>query len=108
MGCLWVVPQFVVAKSAPTVNSWIQTTLDRDIKTAATRYCKQRGIKLQYFIEQAIIEQLEDEIDLAAYHQRKNEETVSLTEVLKNRKLKKSLLGVKKSIAKASTERHCW
>jgi hypothetical protein len=72
-------------------TSTLSTILDRDIKTAATKYCKQHGIKLQYFIEQAIIEQLEDEIDLATYHQRKDEETVSLTEILKNKKTKKSL-----------------
>lgn len=69
----------------------LSTVIDSDIKTAATKYCKQRGIKLQYFIEQAIIEQLEDEMDLATYHQRKNEETVSLAEILKSKKLKKPL-----------------
>ena len=44
--------------------------------------CKRRGIKLRYMIEQALIEQLEDEIDLEAYRARRDEETFSLEEVL--------------------------
>jgi hypothetical protein len=37
---------------------------------------------MRYLIEQALVEQLEDEIDLEAYHARRNEETLSLEEVL--------------------------
>lgn len=67
----------------------LSTIIDSEIKKAATQYCNQRGIKLQYFVEQAIVEQLEDEIDLAAYHQRKDEETVSLEQILRAKKPRK-------------------
>mgnify|MGYP001792358811 FL=1 len=60
----------------------LSTVIDVRGKDAITSFCKRRGIKLRYMIEQALIEQLEDEIDLEAYHARRNEETVSLEEVL--------------------------
>ncbi len=44
-------------------------------------------LKIQSVVENAIREQLEDEIDLATYDERKNEAEISLTAVLK--KLKK-------------------
>ena len=60
----------------------LSTVIDVRVKDAITSFCKRRGIKLRYMVEQALIEQLEDEIDLEAYHARRNEETVSLEEVL--------------------------
>ncbi|HMQ03572.1 MAG TPA: DUF6290 family protein [Pyrinomonadaceae bacterium] len=60
----------------------LSTVIDSRVKDALVSFCKRRGIKLRYMIEQALIEQLEDEIDLEAYEARKNEETVSLEEVL--------------------------
>ncbi|MGD9631184.1 MAG: DUF6290 family protein [Pyrinomonadaceae bacterium] len=63
----------------------LSTVIDSRVKEALVSFCKRRGIKLRYMIEQALIEQLEDEIDLEAYEARKNEETVSLEEVLAGR-----------------------
>jgi hypothetical protein len=60
----------------------LSTVIDARVKDALVSFCKRRGIKLRYLIEQALVEQLEDEIDLEAYHARRNEETVSLEEVL--------------------------
>lgn len=60
----------------------LSTIIDAQVKDALVSFCKRRGIKLRYLIEQALVEQLEDEIDLEAYHARRNEETVSLDEVL--------------------------
>ncbi|MBC77250.1 MAG: hypothetical protein CME64_14665 [Halobacteriovoraceae bacterium] len=60
----------------------LSTNLDIQIKEALTKLCKKKGLKIQHFIESAIIEKLEDEVDLEAYHQRKNEETVSLASLL--------------------------
>ncbi|MEZ5423465.1 MAG: DUF6290 family protein [Pyrinomonadaceae bacterium] len=60
----------------------LSTVIDSRVKDALVSFCKRRGIKLRYMIEQALIEQLEDEIDLEAYEARRNEETVSLEEVL--------------------------
>ncbi|MBA3770127.1 MAG: hypothetical protein H0X08_06490 [Blastocatellia bacterium] len=37
---------------------------------------------MRYLIEQSLIERLEDEIDLEAYDQRRDEETYSLEEVI--------------------------
>lgn len=68
----------------------LSTVIDAQVKKAATEYCKRRGIKLQYFVEQALIEQLEDEIDFDAYRKRKNEETVPLESLLATRKAKGS------------------
>lgn len=60
----------------------LSTVIDSRVKDALVSFCKRRGIKIRYMIEQALIEQLEDEIDVEAYEARKNEETVSLEEVL--------------------------
>ena len=60
----------------------LSTVIDARVKDAITAFCKRRGIKLRYLIEQALIEQLEDEIDLEAYHARRDEETVPLEEIL--------------------------
>jgi hypothetical protein len=65
----------------------LSTNIDFDLKEALALFCKKRGLKIQSVVENAIREQLEDEIDLASYDQRKNEEEVSLASVLK--KLKK-------------------
>ena len=65
----------------------LSTVIDARVKDAITSFCKRRGIKLRYLVEQAIVEQLEDEIDLEAYRDRRNEETVSFESVLA--KLKK-------------------
>ena len=60
----------------------LSTNIDFKIKEALTTFCKKRGFKIQHFVEKAIVEQLEDEVDLEAYHQRKNEETVSLKKLI--------------------------
>ncbi len=67
----------------------LSTVIDARVKDALVSFCKRRGIKLRYMIERALIEQLEDEIDLEAYEARKNEETVSLEDVLAGRRRKR-------------------
>ena len=66
----------------------LSTVIDARVKEAITAYCKERGIKLRYLIEQGLVERLEDEIDMEAYHARRDEETVPFEEVLAG--LKKS------------------
>ena len=61
----------------------ISTNIDFELKKALVAFCKRRGLKIQSVVENAIREQLEDEMDLSAYHERKNEEEVSLENVLK-------------------------
>ena len=65
----------------------LSTNIDSDLKKALAAFCKKRGLKIQSVVEKAIREQLEDETDLASYDERKNEEEVALTSILK--KLKK-------------------
>lgn len=60
----------------------LSTIIDASVKEAITLYCKERGIKLRHLIEQALVEQIENEIDLEAYLSRRNEETTSLEDVL--------------------------
>ena len=68
-------------------NTTLSTNLDSELKKEMTLFCKRRGLKIQSFIEQASLEQLEDEIDLTVYRKRKGEDEVSLAEVMK--KIKK-------------------
>lgn len=63
-------------------TSTLSTVIDSQVKEAVISFCKKRGIKLRYLIEQALVEQLEDEIDLEAYHSRRNEETIPLEQIL--------------------------
>ncbi len=64
----------------------LSTIIDAEVKKAVGRYCKRTGVKLRYLVEKSLVEQLEDEIDLNAYHERRNEPTVPLEEILKRRK----------------------
>ncbi|MBJ00706.1 MAG: hypothetical protein CME67_05690 [Halobacteriovoraceae bacterium] len=61
----------------------ISLKLDTQTKEALTTYCHRKGLKIQHFIESAIIEKLEEIVDLEAYHQRKDEEVISLDMLLK-------------------------
>ena len=66
----------------------LSTLIAPDVKLALLRYCKRSGLKVRFFVENAILEQLEDQIDLEAYHARKEEETVPFITILKSRKKK--------------------
>lgn len=72
-----------------TKESTLSTVIDADVKKAVAEFCKMRGLKLRYLIEQALIEQLEDAIDLEAYQARRHEKTIPLSRVLAGRKKKK-------------------
>ena len=67
----------------------LSTIIDARVKDAVTEFCKRRGIKMRYLTEQALIEQLEDEIDIEAFRARRNEETFSIDEVLADLRKKK-------------------
>ncbi|HLG20699.1 MAG TPA: hypothetical protein VI895_12910 [Bdellovibrionota bacterium] len=51
---------------------------------AVAAFCKKRGLKIQHFVEEALVERLEDQIDVEAYENRRSEENVSLEAVLKS------------------------
>lgn len=61
----------------------LSTIIDDDIKRALVAYCKARGLKIRHVIEQALLEQLEDAIDLDAYIQRRDEEAIDFDTILK-------------------------
>jgi hypothetical protein len=64
----------------------LSTNIDPAVKRALALYSKQRGLKIQFVVERAIVELIEDESDLAAWRQRRDESTVAWTEVLKAHK----------------------
>jgi regulator of PEP synthase PpsR (kinase-PPPase family) len=62
----------------------LSTSIDSKIKETLVKFCKRRGLKIQHFVEKAIIEHLEDEIDLEAIHERRNEKTIPLKKLIQN------------------------
>lgn len=69
-------------------NSVLSTVIDTGVKEAITAFCQMRGLKLRYLIEQALIEQMEDAVDLEDYQARRSEKTVPFSKVLRRRKKK--------------------
>ena len=67
-------------------SATLSTILDPEVKRALSSYCKRRGLKLRFVVEQALLEQLEDEIDLEAYSRRKDETRIPLDQILQGRK----------------------
>ena len=49
----------------------LSTNIDSELKAALALFCKKRGLKIQSVVETVIREQLEDEIDLASYQERR-------------------------------------
>ena len=67
----------------------LSTVIDGDVKEAVTRFCQEHGLKLRYLIERALVELLEDAVDMEAYQARRSEPTLSLDRILSSRKKKK-------------------
>ncbi len=59
-----------------TKQTSFSTTLSSETKSLLERYCKARGIKMNHFVESAIMEKLEDEMDSEIIDSRELEETV--------------------------------
>lgn len=57
-------------------NVSLSTTLSKQTKKLLDSYCKERGIKISFFIEAAILEKLEDEMDVVIARERSGEERV--------------------------------
>ena len=62
----------------------ISTVLSARVKEALSKFCRQRGLKISRFIEEAIIERLEDEADIAVYEARKSEDRISIEDLIKS------------------------
>ena len=65
----------------------LSTNIDFELKEALTLFCKKKGLKIQSVVENAVREQIEDEMDLLSHQERKNEKEISFKAVLK--KIKK-------------------
>ncbi len=65
----------------------LSTIIDPKVKLAFTQHCKRKGLKLSHFIEEALIEKLEDEIDYDAYLQRKSEDLIPADKVFNTKKI---------------------
>lgn len=67
-------------------ESMKMTTLNARIpvglKKAVDKYCEDRGLKVQAFVEDLIQERLEDELDLKLIEERRSEPTLSLDQVI--------------------------
>lgn len=64
----------------------LSTNIDLELKKALSDFCKRHGLKIQSVVENAIREQLEDELDLGSFHERKDEEEVPLSQILKKQR----------------------
>ncbi len=71
---------------AATKTAFLSTIVSAQLKDALTRFCHKRGLKINHFISEAILEHLEDEEDVASYEDRRHEKKISLEDVLKNTK----------------------
>ena len=61
----------------------LSTAIDPTVKRALALYSKKHGLKMRFVVEQAIVDLIEDESDLAVWSQRRGEPTVAWAEVLK-------------------------
>ena len=52
------------------------TTLSKEVKELLDRYCKNKGIRMNHFVESAIFEKLEDLMDSEIISHREFEETI--------------------------------
>lgn len=67
----------------------LSTVIDSNVKKAVDQFCEERGLKLRYLVEQALVEQIEDTMDLEIYRARRSEKTISFHKVLASRKKRK-------------------
>ncbi len=66
----------------------LATLIDEKVKKALDDFCEERGLKINRFIEDAILDKLEEFEDLSEVKKIRNEKFRSLGEVIKD--LKKS------------------
>ena len=59
-----------------TNNVNFSTTISTQTKALLERYCKARGVRMNHFVEAAIAEKLEDEMDIELIEKREFEDTV--------------------------------
>ena len=65
----------------------INAKVDETLKIAVERYCRSRGIAMNHFIEEALLDRLQELEDIEDLKQIRHEPTRPLSEVLKDLKL---------------------
>lgn len=65
----------------------ISARVDETLKIALERYCRSRGIVMNHFIQEALIDRLEELEDIEDLQNIRHEPTRPLSEVLKDLKL---------------------
>ena len=69
----------------------ISARIDESLKTALDRYCKSRGIVMNHFIQEALLDRLEEFEEIEDLKQLRHEPTRPLAEVLGELKLNGAL-----------------
>lgn len=64
----------------------LATLIDEDVKKALDAFCESRGLKLNRFIEDAILDKLEEHSDLAELKALRKEKSKPIEEVIKGLK----------------------
>jgi len=65
----------------------ISARIDKALKNAIEKYCKSRGIVVNHFIEEALLDRLEELEDIEDLKKIRHEPTRRLSEVLSELKL---------------------
>ncbi len=65
----------------------ISARVDEALKTAMDRYCKSRGVVMNHFIQEALLDRLEELEDIEELKQLRHEPTRPLAEVLRELEL---------------------
>ncbi len=65
----------------------INARIDAELKKALEEYCKSRGVVMNHFIQEAILDRLEELEDVENLKRIRHEKTRPLSEVLKELKL---------------------
>lgn len=65
----------------------ISARVDENLKIALERYCRSRGIVMNHFIQEALLDRLEELEDIEDLQNIRHEPTRPLSEVLKDLKL---------------------
>ena len=65
----------------------INARIDEDLKKAIEEYCRSRGIVINHFIQEALLDRLEELEDIEDLKSLRHEPTRPLSEVLRELKL---------------------
>ena len=60
----------------------LATKIDEDVKNALDAFCEERGLKINHFIEEAILDKIEEHDDISELRQLRSEKRRPFKEVL--------------------------